>query len=71
MAAKTAKTGKYLGEKVLLDGLKYPVTKGKKVSCGRVRSAISYGYIHGDLKALKKAGLGKYVKQCSIQSKFF
>lgn len=67
----TARKGKYKGEKVLLYGTKYPVTKNKRTSCNRVTSAISYGVMHGDLKKLRKAGLGKYVKSCGIESKYF
>ena len=67
-----AKKGKYKGEHTLVTGPKghgkYPVTKGGKVHCGRVRSAKSYGVQHGSLTILQKAGLSKWAAMCGFKT---
>jgi hypothetical protein len=65
-----AKSGKYKDEITLL-GDKYPVTKHGKLNCNRVRSAIAFGVMHGDITKLKKSGLPYWVHQCDISSKYF
>lgn len=63
--AKRSKAGKYKGEITLL-GEKYPVTSNGKLDCKRVSSAKAYGTMHSHIAKLKKAGLGKYAKQCGF-----
>lgn len=45
---------------------KYPITKNGKLNCNRVRNALARGAQQGKSKALKRAGIGTYMKRCKI-----
>ena len=64
MKSKSKKT-KYPGEITLLNG-SYPVTKNGKLNCNRVRSALGFGTMHGDIKKLERAGIKKYAAKCGF-----
>lgn len=68
MVTKT-KTGRYKGEKTLVKGGKYPITKNGKLDCGRVRNAAARAAQNGATAAIIKGGIRAAQKKCGISSK--